>query len=94
VLIIPSSWGSQLGGYLPASGEHPPFKAVVIANSHGDCTACKDQINKTMHETSVGSQVVSTSWYAQLSAEKKEGHLNKQRIARQQKNRSSKLKYF
>jgi hypothetical protein len=57
----------------------------MIANSHGDCTAYKDQINKTTHETSVGSQVMRTSWYARLSAEKKEGHLNKQRIARQQK---------
>jgi hypothetical protein len=33
VLIIPSSWGSQLGGYLPASLRNPEFpKDLSISN--------------------------------------------------------------
>jgi hypothetical protein len=32
VLIIPSSWGSQLGGYLPASSVHYKFLCMVFAS--------------------------------------------------------------
>jgi hypothetical protein len=81
--------------YCKQSGDNTPLKAAVIAeNPHGGCTPCVEQINKTPHKTSGGSQVVHTSWYARLSAEKKEEHLNKQWIARQQKNCISKPKYI
>jgi hypothetical protein len=44
-----------------------------------------DLINNRQNDSSGGSQPVRTNWYGRLSADKKEEHLKKLRIARQQK---------